>query len=201
VNAGKTDGQGMTMNFQHVNVKIFVDGDLTVEPGRFIHVFHEWIQEKKDLGVLLIDVADYTHVPAGPGVLLIGFEADYSMDHADNRWGLRYNRKAPVEGDNADRFRQAFRSAVLACRLLEERFAEERSLTFSRRRFELFLNDRALAPRTPETWAVFQAEVEAFLRQTFGANEFSLERDDDPRRRVGVTVTFARPVDWGAVTV
>ena len=55
-----------TMDLQHVNVKIYVDGDLAVDPARFIEIFHGWIKEEA-FDELLIDVADYRHVPDGPG--------------------------------------------------------------------------------------------------------------------------------------
>src|SRR3972149_6438419 len=112
------------MEFQHINAKIFVDGELPFDPSRLIYVFHQWIQESV-LPELLIDVADYCHVPEGPGVLLVAHEADYSMDHTDGRWGMRYNRKAPLAGSNEDRYVQAFASAARACLLLEKHFAVE----------------------------------------------------------------------------
>ena len=64
------------MNVQHVNVKFFVDGELNVDWERFIEVFHVWIAEQST-DELLIDVADYRHVPMGPGVILVGHEEDY----------------------------------------------------------------------------------------------------------------------------
>ncbi|MEE9296994.1 MAG: hypothetical protein V3W34_18780 [Phycisphaerae bacterium] len=182
------------MDLQHVNVKIYVDGDLEVDPARFIEVFHQWISEQV-LDELLIDVADYRHVPSGPGVMLVALEADYSMDNADDRYGMRYNRKAPLEGSNADRFGQALRSAANACRLLEDHFADEGSLKFSRQKLELFINDRALAPNTPETYAACKPELEAFFKKAFGHGEFSMEHRSDPRRRFGVTVKVARPFE------
>ncbi len=186
------------MNLQHVNVKIFVDGDLKVDPARFIEVFHRWIQ-KQVFEELLIDVADYRHVPAGPGVVLVGHEADYSMDNADGRYGLCYNRKAPLEGGNSDRFRQAFQSAASACRLLEAEFEGEDQLKFSRREFELFINDRALAPNTSETFEVCRGELDLFLKEALGHDEFKLEHRSDPRRRFGVTVKVAKPFDLTAI--
>ena len=186
------------MQLQHVNVKIFVDGDLKVDPARFIEVFHRWIREQA-LDELLIDVADYRHVPAGPGVMLIGFEADYSMDNAGGRYGLLYNRKAAVSGSNEDRFRQALRSAANACRLLEEEFATEGPLLFSRQEFELVINDRALAPNTPETFAAAKPELETYLQQVLGHSEFSLEHQSAPRSRFGVSVKVAKPFDLAAL--
>ena len=182
------------MDLQHVNVKFLVEGDLKVDPARFIEVFHQWIRDET-LEELLIDVADYRHVPSGPGVMLIALEADYSMDHADNRWGLRYNRKAPLDGANEDRFRQALRSAANACRLLEDEFVGTDGLKFNRREFELFINDRAVAPNTPETWAACQPELSTFVERMLGHGDFSLEQHQDRRARFGVTVAAARPFD------
>ena len=182
------------MELQHVNVKLFVDGKLPVEPARFIEVFHAWIRESV-LSELLVDVADYRHVPAGPGVLLVGHESDYSMDNTDDRWGLRYNRKAPLEGNNEDRFRQALGSAVNACRLLEKHFAGEGPLTFSRKEFDLFVNDRAFAPNTADTFAACKPELDSFLTTALGHNNFALAHHADPRQRFGVTVKTAEPFD------
>ncbi len=186
------------MELQHVNVKIYVDGDLNVAPARFIEVFHQWIRDQV-LDELLIDVADYRHVPGGPGVMLIGHEADYSMDNTDNRYGLRYNRKAPLDGSNEDRLRQAFRSAANACRLLEAEFATDGPLKFNRHEFELFINDRALAPNTPETMTACKPELEAFLENVFGHRDFTLKHQSDPRTRFGVTVELAKPFDLTAI--
>jgi len=186
------------MELQHINVKIYVDGDLAIDPAGFIDVFHEWIRERT-LDELLVDVADYRHVPAGPGVMLIGHEADYSMDNAGDRWGLRYNRKAAVDGSNDDRLRQALRSAAHACQLLEAHFNGPEPLRFSRREFELFINDRALAPNTPETFAACRPILESFLASALGHNNFTLTPRTAGRSLFGVTVTAARPFDLAAI--
>ena len=186
------------MDLQHINVKIYVEGKLQVDPARFIDVFHGWIQQKTLEG-LLIDVADYRHVPSGPGVMLIGHEADYSMDNAGNRYGLLYNRKSPLEGSNADRFRQAVSCAANACRLLENEFEKDGTPKFSRQGFELFVNDRALAPNTTETFEAVEPELKSFLETVLGHDKFSFERYSDPRSRFGVTVHVDTPFDLTAL--
>jgi len=186
------------MELQHINVKIFVDGTLSVEPARFINVFHEWVKDRV-MDELLIDVADYRHVPAGPGVLLAGHEADYSMDNTDDRWGLRYNRKAPLDGSNDDRLRQALRAAVNASMKLEGHFANDGPLKFNRQEFELFINDRALAPNTTETFTACKPLIDSFLSGVLGHNDFTLEHQDNPRRRFGMLIKLAKPVDWSQV--
>jgi hypothetical protein len=37
-----------------------------------INLFHKWVKEQQP-SQLLLDVADYSHVPDGPGILLVGF--------------------------------------------------------------------------------------------------------------------------------
>lgn len=187
------------MQFQHVNVKLFVDGSLRVDPARFIEVFHRWVRDQA-LDELLIDVADYRHVPAGPSVLLVGLEADYGFDNTGNRYGLRYNRKASLDGTNRDRIGHALRSAARVCRLLENEFESEGPLRFSRQEFELFINDRALAPNTPETFEALKPDLEAALNQVLGHDDFSLTHVfEDPRHRFGVNVRVARPFDLSAI--
>lgn len=180
------------MELQHVNVKIFVDGQFPVDPERFVPVFHRWVQEQA-ADTVLIDVADYTHVPDGPGVMLIGLEADSSIDNTDGRWGLLYNRKGACDGSNADRIHAALRQAADACLRLEQEFSAD-GLKFSRTEFDVIINDRALAPNTSETWEAARPDLEEALRSALG-NDFSLAPHSDPRSRFGVSVHCSQPCD------
>lgn len=179
------------MELQHVNIKIFVEGDLPVAVDQFINVFHNWTAEQS-CAELLIDVADYRHVPAGPGIVLVGLEADYAMDHAQHRWGLLYNRKAPLDGSNADRLGQAVRAAATACQRLEN---ELPGLAFSRQEFQLMINDRALAPNVPATLEACRGEIEAGLQDLLGHGDATLTAEPDPRRRFGLLIQTGKPFD------
>jgi len=186
------------MELQHINVKLFVEGDLKLDPARFIDVFHTWIREES-LDELLIDVADYRHVPDGPGVMLVAHEADYCMENTGGRGGLRYSRKAPLEGTNQDRFAQALGAALKASQRLESQFSGDGPLAFSRRSFELSVNDRALAPNTAETFDSCKGDIQGFLDATFGAGVSTVEHQSDPRRRFAVVVTLAKPFDPASI--
>lgn len=180
------------MELQHLNVKIFVDGELKVDLQRFIETFHRWVSAQV-LDEMLIDVADYRHVPHGPGVVLIGLDADYGMNQTGGRFGLLHNRKAPVEGTNADRLRQALTAAASVCLRLE---SEMEGLRFSRTEFDLFINDRALAPNTAETFAACGDELTSALQGLLGHDDFELSYEvGDPRRLFTVAVRCARPVE------
>lgn len=180
------------MDLQHLIVKIPVDGPLRIDPAAVVDLFHKWVAAQSVPGVLLVDVAELLHVPNGPGVIAVGVEADFALDHTGGAWGALYRRKAVEDGTNADRIVHAFGSAVQAAAWLEEAFGAE--LRFSRTEFDLIVNDRGIAPNTPESYAAAIPEIEAALRQILGHGNFSLGRHDRERRnRLGVTVKTAQP--------
>lgn len=175
------------MNLQHVNVRFRIDGELKVDLKHFIPVFHRWVAEQS-LGGMLIDVVDYRHVPQGPGVVLIGADGDYYM----NETGLRYSRKTVAEGTSGEKLKQAFSAAATVCARLEAEFPD---LKFCRRTFDVTVNDRAIAPNTPETFGALKSDLEDFARTGLGAGSATLEPEPDPRKLFGVTVTLDRAVD------
>jgi len=166
---------------QHINLKIFVDGAGTFDLADAIPVFHQWIRDTV-YPEMLIDVADYRHVSAGPGVLLIGHEANYSFDNRENRLGLLYNRKAALDGPLQSRLAQAYRAALDACDRLEQEAPFRGKLKFDRNAIEVFINDRLLAPNNEETWQALRPELEKF----FGG--FTIQRLGEPRDLFRVSV-------------
>lgn len=147
---------------QHLNLKVFVENTGGLDLADAVPVFHRWIRESA-CPEMLIDVADYRHVPGGPGVLLIGHEADYSFDNRQNRLGLLYNRKAPLDGTLQHRLNQAYRAAFDACDRREREECFRGNLKFNRGSLEVSVNDRLLAPNTGETWQILQPELEEFF--------------------------------------
>ena len=65
---------------------------ITRRAAVFVPIFHEWIRNR-ELNLVAIDVADYAHVPAGPGMMIVGHDAHYAVDNRENRLGLLYNRR------------------------------------------------------------------------------------------------------------
>jgi len=180
------------MELQHVNVKLFVEAsDETLE--LLIPVFHRWIQEKP-LEELLLDVADYRHVYGGPGVVLIGHEANYSLDNTDNELGILYNRKTPIEGTNHSKLKQATLAALGALQRLEAEPKLNGKLRFGGKRIQLLINDRLLAPNAPETRAAVDPDMKAFGAALFGGSGYTAAYEQDSRRRFGVTLQSAQPV-------
>lgn len=106
------------MDAEKLHVKLFADPAHAPKLEEFIPVLHRFIKDRA-LGELLVDVADYSHVHHGPGVVLVGHASDYYIDTQGGRLGLLYSRKRqPVEAQ--ERLKDALRRAVNACRLLEQ---------------------------------------------------------------------------------
>ena len=182
------DMEQVAIELQHINVKLLVKDPKKVDLAAVVPVFHSWIQGQV-LDELLLDVADYSHVPDGPGVMLIGHEADYALDNSDGRLGVRYNRKAGLAGSNRDRLVQATRAALKAAEMLEQ---DDLNLYFNGRDIEILINDRLLAPNTDQTRKTAQSELKDFLDHLFDGADHELTYRPDPRRLFGITVRAER---------
>jgi hypothetical protein len=152
------------MNFHRLSVKFFLADPTGLDPAAIAPVFHRWIQDRLVPG-LLVDVADYRHVPDGPGVVLIGQEADYALDFSGGRPGLLYRRKRDMTGTPAQRIASAIEAARAACRLLESPPPVGASLRFAADEIELRLLDRlrAAPAEQPRLLAEIRAAAEAVL--------------------------------------
>jgi len=179
-------------------VKFFAIDPGAVELVRVVPVFHRWIQEHSVPGIL-IDVADYSHVPHGPGVVLVGYEADHSLDLSEGPLGLFYARKRPQAGSLSERLRAAFQSALRACQILEAEPELGGRLRFRRDDPLLVLNDRLLAPNTPATFEALRPELEAALAEIYPGRTIDLWREEaEPRRRLAVAIRASgAPQDRG----
>ena len=178
------------MNIQHINIKFFIENSEAVNLADFAAVFNTWIQQQR-LEELLIDVADYLHVHHGPGVMLIGHEADYSLDQRAGRLGLLYNRKEQLEGTAQEKLAQAVRAALTAAQILEK----ENGLKFSGSEVQVIVNDRLLVPNTSETFAALEPEVQAFFDKLYCGEEYTLAHYDNPRERFTINVKAGSAFD------
>jgi hypothetical protein len=176
------------MDAQKLQLKIFVtkESARAVELEMLIPVFHRWIKDRV-LPELMIDVANYLHVPEGPGVVLIGHGADYFMDQGDGRLGLLYNRKR-AGPPAADRLTDLARRMLHAAVLLETDPALAGKLRFATGELLFRINDRLVAPNSDGTFASVQKELEGLASRLF-AGPFELTRAGGPRDLFAVRMT------------
>jgi hypothetical protein len=149
-----------------------------VEPEAFIPVLHRWIKERV-LPELVIDVANYGHVPEGPGVVLIGHGSDYFIDEGEGRLGLLHSRKrsGPAPGE---RLGDLARRALHAAALLEKEAALGGKLQFATNELLFRINDRLAAPNTDATFAALRGELEPLAERLF-AGPVELRREGGPK--------------------
>lgn len=175
----------MAMDWQKLNVKFFVAGSGRAPLATFIQVFNAWIQTSDGE---YYDIAEYSHVHAGPGILLVAHEANVSMDETEGRLGLLYNRKQPLPGSNQEKLLRAFRSALGYCRRIETEPALQGRVKFSGSEALFLINDRLLAPNSEETFQAVRPELAALAGVLYQGAGCSLERDADPRKRFSVHI-------------
>jgi hypothetical protein len=175
------------MELQKINVKVF-----TAEPNKvpltdFIDIFHGWIQATD--GVYL-DVADYSHMQAGPGIVLVADDANVSIDETGNRRGLLYSQKSKLSGSNLEKLSTVLRSALENCQRLEQEPVLDGKLRFSGNQVEIVVNDRLVAPNTWEAFEEIRPEIDFLARRLYSTTNFTLLRNQqDTRQRFNVTIS------------
>ena len=164
------------MDSHKLAFKLFLTDDSHVELEQFVPVFHRWIQTRALPGHQLIDVADYKHVPNGPGMVLVSHEANLHAERIDGRVGLLYFRKQPIPGDAtfAARLRSVWDATVEAASLLQNDPAFEGRVRFRTDEALFRIYDRLHAPNEPGTFAKVKDDLTRFAQETFKAPDVTL---------------------------
>jgi hypothetical protein len=175
------------MNAHKLQLKIYLtpESARSLDPEALIPVFHRWIKQRL-LPELTIDVANYGHVPQGPGVVLIGHGSDYFLDEGEGRPGLLHNRKR-AGLPPGDRLADLARRTLHAASLLEKDLALTGKIRFATNELLFRVNDRLAAPNGDATFATLRPELEALCKTLF-AGPFELAREGGPRELFAVRV-------------
>ena len=106
------------MNIQRFGIKLYLTSNNSFDSKSMIPVFHSWIQNKTIDNHLLIDVADYSHIKDGPGVILVAHEGLFSLDQESFQSGIMYMRKTKMEGNFKTRLVKVLDITLQAANLL-----------------------------------------------------------------------------------
>ena len=180
------------MTPKRLSAKFFVTQSPDINLPDFLPVFQRWIQRDAVEG-MLIDVVDYAHVHHGPGVILIGDEADYSLDLAEGRPGVLYTRKRAMPPALQDALQTAVRLALTAAQQLEQE-TTLKNLSFDYSEIQLKFLDRLNAPNTAETFEALKAELQAFADSLYDGAEI-VRADGDSREALTITIKSPAPVE------
>ena len=168
---------------ERLQLKIFLEPSAHFEIEALIPVFHRFIRDRV-IQEILIDVVDYSHVPNGPGVVLIGHAADYSVGALDGALGLVYSRKRGGPGPEARLSDALHRLVYVACLLEQE---EALKLRFKSSELSLRLTDRLHAPNDAATFESTKLEVADLLGRVYGGSA-STERIPGSKEPLGLRI-------------
>jgi len=185
------------MTLERFCIKFFARPTPDIDDTRFIDIFHEWIRHKK-LGGILLDVADYRHVPEGPGVMLITHQINFAMDDTGGRFGLLAQRKLGQGVNLQQRILKLVRSTVAFGTLLEADPRIAGKLKLEAGNFQFQSNDRLLAPNTAAAFTALEPHLKAAAQTIYPGQPVTITRlDNDPRDRLSIVVDTGRSLEIG----
>jgi len=175
------------MQAQKLQVKFFARDE--INETSLVPVFHDWIRERVVPDELLIDVADYSHVPDGPGVMIIGHQADYAVDRDGGRQGFTYSRKRLGEGEFEARVEDTFRRALRSCVRLEGQAGL--GARFGTGEVVFRIQDRLLAPNNEASVAAIRPALDATLAKLYPGATAKVDSVGDAREPLTLRVTVS----------
>ena len=173
-----------------IGAKLYADDPSVIDLPAYVPIFHGWIQ-RRILDGTPIDVADYAHVPDGPGVMLIGHEADRSIDMGEGRPGVLYQRKRIPEGSLEDRFAAAIAAADGLADELEADAAAE-GVAFGRDEILLKVTDRRRASNNNDALDALRPVIAGALARVRPGRDAAVERvAGDPKGPLTIRVRLS----------
>ena len=182
------------MQLQKFGVKLFLNTNGSYESKDFIPVFHSWIQNKAVEDHLLIDIADYSHIQDGPGVMLIAHEGNFSLDQENQQPGIMYMRKTDIGGDFIGRFINVLSTAIRAANDLSDNNINK-EVDFIRNSFRFIANDRRVAENTLENQKLYQDKIHKALAEIYPTCEVEYVDISRENERLAFTVKFNQDIN------
>ena len=183
-------------DLQKINVKFGIDAPADADWDALLNIFSRWRLEE---GEEILDLADYSHVPEAPSIILVSkrwqLGVDFSRGTGEDRaggWaGLLYASRKGLEGDLGARLRSVLVSALEKFQRLAGEKEFPRGVTILYGELDIAFNDRLLVPNNDEMDALVRPTVEEVLAALYGDEGCSVEREDDPGRRLAYCATDA----------
>ena len=173
------------MKLQKFGIKLYIDSKSDYSTKDYIPIFHKWIQNKVIDNHVLIDVADYSHIIDGPGVMLIAHEGYFSLDQENNKPSIMYMRKTSLTGNFIDRFCNILNITIEAAKRLEEN-----NLKIIKNCFRFISNDRLYAENTTKNQDYYKSEIEKALSVKYLNCQMDYGDFSSNNERLAFTIKF-----------
>ena len=182
----------MIPDLQRIQIKIAADSPAGLSLDPFLVIFGRWRKEKHPAD--WVDLADYAHLPRGPGIVLIGHRCSVAFDLADPGPGILYTARKGLTGSHAERLGAAFEWCFEFAKRLAAEPEFPKDVRLRADSLELRFNDRLETPDTPATDAELRPAIEQVLNKLFGAGGYGLGRLNDAGNVYGFLVRAKTPL-------
>jgi hypothetical protein len=171
-------------------IKIFSTNNSPNGAADYIATFNEFIANKT-LKDALIDVADYSHMHNGPGVLLTAHETNWSYDEQYGKPGIMVVNKVHSTYEGESGIKELLESITFACKTLEQT-PRHKGLTFNYNTIEFLINDRLCKGQAlTETIDEAKTAFEKFSTTMYNDSSIKFEDFTDPANRSGIKVKIS----------
>lgn len=174
-------GEGL----QKIDLKLPLHAPGRIRSEFILDVFGRWRLEPDQE---IIDLADYAHVPEGPGCILVSHRGHFGVDFEEGRAGLFLSTRKGLSGAPADRVAAALRTLLETSRRLLADSATPRDIRPDLSSLVITFNDRLQAPNTDASDAIWRPAVEATIRRLHGEAKATIERAAAPGSRLSYRV-------------
>ena len=181
------------MDLHKFGIKLFIKNTNNYSSKKFIPIFHKWIQNKSIPNHLLIDVADYSHIVDGPGIMLVAHEGQFSLDQENRQPGMMYMRKESFDGSFVECFHFVFAMAQHASNLLAT--SSEGALEFSKKSIRFIANDRRLVENNVKNRELYQDKISKIIKDKFPNNSWEYSAISNEDERLAFTVDFTSDIN------
>jgi hypothetical protein len=180
----------MEKDLQRIELKMLVDGPAQPDLDPLLAAFDRW-RKQENAPSEWIDLADYAHMPKGPGVMMAGKRENFGVNLIDPGPGIFFTGKKNYAGSTADRFVEAFRRCLKLAKTLLAEPDYPAALQPKTGEWLVVVNDRLDFPNDDDTDGEIRPGLETALNRLFGEGRFTLTRDEDPAHRLGYHVRAA----------
>lgn len=185
----------MIPDLQRIQIKIAADAPSGLRLDPFLEIFARWRKETHPAE--WVDLADYAHLPRGPGIVLAGQRCNVAFDLSDPGPGILYTAKKGLTGSHTERLSAAMQWCLEFSKRLTVEPEFPKDVRLRTDSLELRFNDRLETPNTPETGVELRPAVVQCLNSLFGPGGYDLRPLADTNNFCGFTVRAreAEPLD------
>ena len=177
------------MDIQKFGIKLFFQKNESYSYREFVPELHRWIQNDSISGHMLIDVVDYSHIPDGPGIILVAHEGHFSLDQENHKPGILYMRKTEISGSFKDRFNKVLSITIQTAQLLKNNNINKK-LDFYNNSLRFISNDRRLVDNIDTNQKLYTDTVTKLFKENYPGSKFEVDNYSQREERFAFDVNF-----------